>query len=45
VNPRTDLLPICPNCHYIVHRRDPPYSVPEMKKIMHAQGKADVGDS
>lgn len=29
-----DLVPLCPNCHAMVHRRNPPYSVEEMKKII-----------
>lgn len=27
-----DLIPICSNCHSMVHRRNPPYSVEELKK-------------
>lgn len=27
-----DLLPVCPNCHYMLHRKDPPYTVEEMKR-------------
>ncbi|WP_366144052.1 HNH endonuclease [Candidatus Accumulibacter sp. ACC012] len=27
VNPVNDLVPVCPNCHAMLHRRDPPYSV------------------
>lgn len=33
-NVNTDLVPICPNCHYMLHRKDPPYTVEEMKKTM-----------
>ena len=29
-----DLVPLCPNCHAMVHRRNPPYSVNEMKNIL-----------
>lgn len=28
-----DLVPVCPNCHYMLHRKDPPYTVEEMKKM------------
>ena len=24
VNPTTDLIPVCPNCHHVLHRSDPP---------------------
>lgn len=33
VDPRHDMVPICPNCHRMLHRRNPPYSVEEMRKI------------
>ena len=29
-----DLVPVCPNCHYMMHRKDPPYTVEEMKEIL-----------
>ena len=34
VNPIEDLKPICPNCHAIIHRRDPPYSVSEVQEML-----------
>ncbi len=37
LNVDTDLVPVCPNCHYMMHRKDPPYTVEEMKKIMLSQ--------
>ncbi len=27
-----DLVPVCPNCHYMLHRNDPPYTVEDLKK-------------
>ena len=33
VNPITDLVPLCPNCHAMAHRRMPPYSIEELKAI------------
>lgn len=33
VDPITDLIPVCPNCHSIIHRRTPPYTIVEMKEI------------
>lgn len=24
-DPRTDLIPVCPNCHAMLHRKDPPF--------------------
>ena len=34
VNPIEDLVPICPNCHAVVHLKNPPYSVDEIKAIL-----------
>lgn len=32
VDPRQDLVPLCSNCHSMVHRQDPPLDVDELKK-------------
>ena len=34
VNPVTDLRPVCPNCHAIIHRKNPAYSIEELKEII-----------
>lgn len=34
VNPRTDLVPVCPNCHAMLHRREPPYTVQELRDFI-----------
>lgn len=31
VDPVADLRPVCPNCHAIIHRRTPPYSIEEVR--------------
>ncbi len=31
VNPITDLIPLCPNCHAIIHRTRPALSINELK--------------
>ncbi|WP_417543037.1 HNH endonuclease [Marinobacter sp.] len=31
VDPVKHLVPVCPNCHAMLHRRNPPYSVAELK--------------
>jgi 5-methylcytosine-specific restriction enzyme A len=34
INPIKDLIPVCPNCHYMLHRKDPPYSPEDLIKIL-----------
>ncbi len=34
INPVSDLVPVCPNCHAMLHKNDPPYSVDELRKIL-----------
>ena len=34
IDPRTDLVPLCPNCHSVTHRRLPPYAVAEVRAMM-----------
>lgn len=31
LNPATDLVPVCPNCHAMLHRQRPPLSVDELR--------------
>lgn len=37
VDPRKDLVPLCPNCHGVVHLRNPPYSVDEVRAMLACQ--------
>lgn len=32
VDPVNDLRPVCPNCHAMLHRREPPYTPEELRK-------------
>lgn len=41
LNVDTDLAPVCPNCHYMLHRKNPPYTIEELKEIL-AKQKVDV---
>jgi HNH endonuclease len=34
VDPVKDLRPVCPNCHAMIHRRSPPLSIEEIKKLL-----------
>ena len=33
-NPRTDLIPLCPNCHRAIHKRKPAYRPDELKDLL-----------
>jgi predicted HNH restriction endonuclease len=34
VDPVKDLRPICPNCHAVLHRRTPAYSIEEVQNFL-----------
>ena len=34
LNVDKDLVPVCPNCHYMLHRKDPPYTIEELKSML-----------
>ncbi|MEP6389014.1 MAG: HNH endonuclease [Halioglobus sp.] len=34
LNPITDLRPVCPNCHSMLHKRSPPFEVEELASLM-----------
>ncbi len=34
LDPIRDLRPVCPNCHAMIHRRTPPYSVAEIQTLI-----------
>jgi 5-methylcytosine-specific restriction protein A len=34
LNPITDLRPVCPNCHAVIHRSEPPFSIEEVKQML-----------
>lgn len=34
VNPSTDLVPICPNCHAMIHRRKEPFALEDLRDIL-----------
>ncbi len=34
VDPVEDLRPVCPNCHAIIHRSDPPYSIGDVMRFI-----------
>jgi 5-methylcytosine-specific restriction protein A len=34
IDPQKDLIPVCPNCHAMIHKKTPPYSVEELKQLL-----------
>jgi 5-methylcytosine-specific restriction enzyme A len=34
VNPVRDLRPVCPNCHAMLHKRNPPFGIEELQEII-----------
>ena len=37
LNPQTDLVPVCPNCHNMLHRKVPPYTISELQNMLNPQ--------
>jgi len=36
IDPIKDLRPVCANCHAVIHLRQPPYSIEEVKGMLHS---------
>jgi len=34
INPIEDLIPVCPNCHAMLHKRKPPFTVKELRNSL-----------
>lgn len=34
LDPETDLVPVCPNCHAMLHKKEPPLFVHELQKLL-----------
>ena len=34
LDPLKDLVPVCPNCHAMLHRRDPPYDIEQLRELL-----------
>ena len=43
VDPKTDLIPVCPNCHAMLHRREPPYDVEQLRGMLRPIGQRRAG--
>jgi 5-methylcytosine-specific restriction protein A len=40
VDPVHDLVPVCPNCHAMLHQKSPPYSVEELREMLKRQARS-----
>ena len=45
VDPLTDLRPVCPNCHAMLHRRIPAYTISEVRAVLHQHKIAEPSDA
>jgi 5-methylcytosine-specific restriction protein A len=34
IDPTKDLIPVCPNCHAMLHRQNPPLTIEELKQLI-----------
>jgi len=41
VDPLRDMRPVCPNCHAVIHRFDPPRTIEEVKQLLLGTRAAD----
>ena len=41
INYEKDLVPVCPNCHAMLHRKNPPYTIDELKELIALSNKAN----
>jgi hypothetical protein len=42
VNPIADLRPVCPNCHAVIHSREPQYTVNEVQELIAAGRRQSI---
>lgn len=40
IDPISDLRPVCPNCHAMLHKKNPPYTIDELREIIHQNSSA-----
>ena len=43
-NPHTDLVPVCPNCHAMLHKRDPPLELESLKERLMRKDRISAND-
>jgi 5-methylcytosine-specific restriction protein A len=37
VDPISDLRPVCPNCHFIIHSKKEPFTIEEVRTLIERQ--------
>ena len=37
VDPIKDLAPLCSNCHSMIHKKNPPYTIEELRSLINSQ--------
>lgn len=42
LDPIADLRPVCPNCHAVIHRREPPFTLDEIRAMLSAARGKEV---
>ncbi len=43
VDPKRDLIPVCPNCHAMLHRKEPPLDVDELRQEVSLRRRRALG--
>ena len=39
IDPKKDLVPVCPNCHAMLHRTDPPMDIKDLRRLISTRQK------
>ena len=45
VNPKTDLIPVCPNCHAVIHSKREPLTVEQVRQLIIATRERSADDN
>jgi 5-methylcytosine-specific restriction protein A len=45
IDPIRDLVPVCPNCHAMIHRAEPPLSIQQVRQYLRTQAGSSATDS
>jgi 5-methylcytosine-specific restriction enzyme A len=42
VDPTCDLVPVCPNCHAMLHQKNPPMSIDRLRALLHSAARREA---